>query len=75
MGSSCALSPGWVAGGLECRAWGSEQGPFPRSRVSLAGSQIGQQNPDKANELPSHCTALGVPSSSPVVGGLGSCLA
>lgn len=39
------------------QAWGSEQGPFPRSWVSLAGSQIGQQNPDKANAFPARCTA------------------
>lgn len=47
----------WVSEGPECRAWGREQGPFPRSWVSLAASQIGQQNPDKANAFPSCCTA------------------
>lgn len=34
------LSPGWAARGPTCRAWGSEQGPFPRSRGSLARSQL-----------------------------------
>lgn len=80
-GSCHALSSWWVAEGPECRAWGSEHGPFPRSWVSLAGSQIGQQNPDKANAFPSCCpapalpTAPGVLSSSPAADGLCSPLA
>ena len=53
------------SGGLECRAWGNDQGPFPRSGGSLARSQLGQCNPDKANELPSHYT-VPLPWESPV---------
>lgn len=64
-GSCHALFSWWVSEGLECGAWGSEQGPFPRSWVSLAGSQIGQQNPDKANAFPSplHCPLPWEPSA------------